>query len=464
MKNSTYALTRISFLITIGILFFSCKGKGESSDSESESSDAKLDEKELVTANPTFMSISDIHLDDAITEVDYGCDTGTALWKAAQSKFVSLIKEKNPGFIVYLGDLPVHHGDHCLDSIVPKASIPDKIHGDIGSVLSRLRTLADSTNVPLLYLPGNNDGYGGDYASFSYIQTKDTITPFTLDTIGTKDWPIIKGSRSASYFQEEGNATLGYYSAYPLGKDTTRTSNLKVLMLNTVILSERYSSQDHIDKYTAAQDQFDWMGTQLATAKTNKEKIIIGMHIPPGLDAYSGTDMFWRNNPADTLKNGHTYVNAFVTLVDTYKDEITGILTSHTHMDELKRVFNENNELIELCISTPGVTVNHSNNPGMKIFEYDATSYELTDYTTWYASREKDAFTFDKSLSYSFKSTYGGCPGAKNMLDCITGISTDTSKAGRHKIVDLMEVNYDVRHNVPANYKHSKGLDVFPDM
>ncbi|MDC8003210.1 metallophosphoesterase [Aureisphaera galaxeae] len=462
MKTHTYILTA-GLLLAMGLMYFACKEeiKSDTADDEPISEE---DIKRDTTTNPTFMTISDIHLDDAVPEVSYGCDTGTELWTAAQSKFISLVKKKNPGFILYLGDLPVHHGDSCLKKVVPSDSISDKIHGDIGQVLAGLRTIADSTNVPLLYLPGNNDGYGGDYASFSYIKANDTITPFTLDTLGTKDWPIIKGTKPDSYFQREGNATLGYYAAYPLGKDTTRTANLKVLMLNTVILSARYVSDDNINIYTAAQDQFDWMGKQLAKAKANKEKVILGMHIPPGLDGYSGTDMFWRNSPADTLKNGHTYVNEFVTLVDAHKDEITGILTSHTHMDELKRVFNKNNELIELCISTPGITVNHGNNPGMKVFEYDTNSYELLDYTTSYAQSDQGTFTFDNSQTYTFNSTYGGCSGAKTMLECISSISSDPTTAGRKAVVDLMEENYNVRHNVPATYNYPIGLDVLPNM
>ncbi|GAB5399148.1 MAG: hypothetical protein Aureis2KO_07330 [Aureisphaera sp.] len=449
----------------MGAILFACKGNGNSNDSDNDSFEDNEEEADIdISVNPTFMTISDIHLDDAVTDVIYGCDTGTALWNSAHAQIVSLIKSKKPNFILYLGDLPVHSNDKCLEKAVPSHSISSKIHDDIGLVLKGLRSISDTTDVPLLYLPGNNDGYSGDYASFAYIHKTDTITPFTLDTTGTKDWPIIRGTKSDSYFQRTGNKTLGYYSAYPMGKDTTRASNLRVLMLNTVILSSNYFSMDQIDKYDAAQDQFDWMGTQLAEAKTNNEKVIIGMHIPPGRDGYSKDAMFWRNHPADTLKNGNTYVGEFVSLVDHHKDQITGILTSHTHMDELKRVFNDKNELIELCISTPGISVNHHNNPGMKIFEYDSSGYELLNYTTWYADSAASGFTFSPGQHYSFNSTYGGCTGAKTMLDCISGISSDATPAGRKAIVDLMEENYNVRHDVPATYNYDSGLDVLPNM
>ncbi len=460
MKNRIQNLLILSLILVICASSFSCKEKNPSQP-EDENEEKLIDVD--TTATATFMTISDIHLDDAVPSVDYGCDTGTILWNSAQAKFTSLIKEKNPGFILYLGDLPVHSDDTCLGKKVPQDSIPSRIHGDIGSVLAGLRAISDSTNVPLLYLPGNNDGYGGDYASFSYIKAQDTITPFTLDTQGTKDWPIIKGTKQTSYFQREGNATLGYYSAYPLGKDSTRASNLKVIMLNTVILSKRYFSEDHINIYTAAQDQFDWMGGQLAKAKANNEKVIIAMHIPPGRDGYHGKK-FWRESTADTLSNGKTYVDQFVTFVDDYKEQVTGIMTSHTHMDELKRVFNKNNELIELCISTPGVTVNHGNNPGMKVFDYDTNTYELTNYTTSFASREAGAFAFKKDSLYTFNSTYGGCTGAKSMLECIGNISSDVTPAGRQAVVDLMQVNYNVRHEVPATYNDAIGLDVLPNM
>lgn len=462
MKKHTYLFT-IALFLAIILPYVACKENSKSGDSSSNNSEVEKDDL-VAKSNPKFMTISDIHLDQVIDSVDYGCDSGTLLWKKAQDRFVSLIHNQKPGFILYLGDLPVHENDNCLNAKVTSGSARmDSIHGDVGSVLERLRIISDSTNVPLLYLPGNNDGYKGDYASFAYVKQSDTITPFTLDTLGSQQWPIIKGTKKASYFEKEGNSTLGYYAAYPLGKDPKRTHNLKTIMLNTVILSANYYSEDNIDIYSAAQDQFDWMERQLKASKVNKEKVIIAMHIPPGRDGFT-RDLFWRQGTADTLHNGKSYINQFVDLVDGHKDQITGILTSHTHMDELKRVFNKNNELIALCISTPGITVNHGNNPGMKVFEYDTSNYELLNYTTSFASRENHAFRFTEDSLYTFRTTYKGCPGATSMLDCISNISTDTDYRGREAIVKLMEVNYNVRHDVPATYKHTTGLDVFPDM
>lgn len=417
------------------------------------------------SATGKFITISDIHLDDLATNVTYGCDAGTTIWNSAKRQLKTLIQQESPDFILFLGDLPVHSNDKCF---LDKSGNSTNIHTDIGSVLTDLRQIATNANIPLLYLPGNNDGYGGDYHSFSYDNGPQLITPFTLDSAGTERWPIV-GAQSDSFYRYDGDSILGFYSVYPMGD--TATKNLKIITLNTVILvncleskslshctNPKYKSDNGISQDSAARTQLRWFHNQLVDAHNRNDAVLIAMHIPPGTDAYEGTP-YWLQDT--NLLNGHSALYDFVSQVDTFKQDIVGILTSHTHMDELKRVFNGKNEFIELCISTPGITVNHGNNPGMKVFTYDPTDFELLDFTTWYASNAP-TFDFDSSRQYIFSKVYGGSSARQTMYNRIASISRIHSKPGRDSIIHLMEKDsiYDVKSPKNKRYKHHSALDV----
>jgi sphingomyelin phosphodiesterase acid-like 3 len=426
MKNLKRSV--LSLLFSTICIFSYCSSSGKPFNSTEIAAGLSVQQ----SGNAKFLTISDVHLNVMAKEVSYGCDTGMDLWTKAQAKFDSLIITEKPNFILYLGDLPVHEGQS-----LPCINADNYIHDGVGSVLEGLRVIAEKRKVPLLYLPGNNDGYGGDYHSFTdSINGTAAKIPFTQDPAGLKEWPIINTGKQASFI--DGNAQFGFFSAYPLGKAKKGQKALRTIMLNTVIFTtpgtwSTYVPDDDISQQDAGIIQVNWLKKELAAAAAADEAVIIAMHIPPGEGSWDGSPN-WNQAPLymDAQGNHSTFDAQFGQLVKKYQSNIVGILTSHTHTDGLKRVIDGDN-VIELTVSTPGVSVNHSNNPGMKIFEYHS-DFELMDFTTYYTTPESKYWGTKK---YKFSQNYG-CSNGDTMLSCIQKLTNNDPQGTQSNIVKLV--------------------------
>ncbi len=415
-----------------------------------------------------FLTISDIHLNSFAQQAPFfGCDTTEPMFEFAMDKFDSLIKAEDPDFILYLGDLPVHQSDSkCWGTLT---TIPQ----DIGVVLGALREKAQQNNVPLLYLPGNNDGIGGDYHSFTDDETGKLITPFTMDGVDSTLWPVINGNNpSNSDIIITQNKELGFYSAYPLGKSKSG-KNLRVLMLNTVIFCCQpdpsvwpyYGDDDNNPQPKALNTQMDWILSEMKAARASGDAVIIAMHIPPANNVYGGGPN-WTTAPLvyNSQYQKVTVNEVFTSMVNEYSDIITGLLYSHTHMDELKGYFDANNELIELAISTPGVSINHDNNPGMKVFAYNASNYELLDFTTYYAAPTRNAeqkyvWSDWGNAKYTFSGEMG-CQPNMTMLDCMNHLQNGKGTLNQQSIVNQLDDFYTVKSPKGGNLKNPEALDI----
>ena len=414
-----------------------------------------------------FLIVTDVHLQSDTVNVTYGSDAGTAIWNAALNKFSQILKSQQPEFVLYLGDLTRHSKDwwgSCPPSIRDSADI----HDGIEDVLEGLRTHAEQGGVPLLYLPGNNDGYMGDYSSFTYIDpSQDSITPFDLDPAGEPEWPVINPSTGKTATYIRGDRDLGFYSAYPIKGN----KKLRIIMLNTVIFSNSsipYCQFDGVDQQAAATDLLDFLVAELKDAQTKQEKVYLAMHIPPGYDSWSKKPN-WR--PSLTYSLGGqtaTVEETFQKLLVRHQKDIAGILTAHTHLDEMKRYF-QGNRVIEISIGAPGISVDHSNNPGMKLVEYRTKDYELMDFQTYYASPVGSSagisITDWSNNPYTFDSIYGPTNG-KPMLNRIQSMSHRTYRhtgmgfMNQTTIANKMRKYTMVKSGQSNGYKHDCALDV----
>ncbi len=388
------------------------------------------------TISPTFLAVSDVHLNKDVTSIHYNQDTGTNLWDKTLTQMEGIIKEDMPEFIIYLGDLPCHTPQCPVDH-----------HADnIRIVLTGLHTV--TTSIPLLYVPGNNDSLGGDYDSF----TSDNKTPFATDKNG--GWPMVhsKGSCSSTLKSQciiEQKEEFGYYSAYP-------TSNtFRVIVLNTIIFGNDYHSEDGVSQLDAATGQFSWFVNQLDSLAPG-EKLLIAMHIPPGKD-FRGNDLWLQSLEVTYKGNSLAVQDAFLDAVTDYKEVITGILTSHTHMDEIRQLKDSSNT-VEVAISIPGISPNHGNNPGMKLFSYDSSTYELMDFTTYYTT-----VPADKANSWQTYTSYDvfGCKQGDSLFICTQGKSVDDLASD---LLQGQNKNYYVvlSPNAPSINHVENGIEVCP--
>ncbi len=397
-----------------------------------------LGETPAATATTSsFLVVSDIHLGDEpadpctdsteICAVDKSkgyckcSDTGQCLWDSTQDQLRTVLNgSEKPGFVLYLGDLPEHN------------IRPSEMAVDMKAVLGGLRTIAQAAQVPVLYLPGNNDSLDGDYCPFKSASTgtsgdPNQGTPLSLDP--GQGWPLAGGNGPCDADLtnkpciKDGNPDWGYFSAYPLAG-----SNLRVVALNTAAVSTNtmcdatWQSRG-IDRAQVAADQFDWFEGQMEEASCTgqpasceKDRVLVAMHVPPGIDGYSG-DASWRPLTA----GGTATRDRFLGIMKEHPEVVMGTLTAHSHMEEIRRLHSDcGAPAFDVALSLPGITPPHGNNPAFKVFHYDAGNV-LTDFNVHYRPLDSCS-TWLPWASYSFKDVTG-CTGT-SIFDCVTALGT----------------------------------------
>lgn len=294
---------------------------------------------------PSFLTISDIHYGRNNVSRD-GEDTGPSFLKITMKKFKKLSNQVD--FILCLGDLPTH----SLFNFSKKKEFEKTVFDNLYQNNQGLK--------PIFYIAGNNDSLLGNYQPFS----ANGVSPLTA----AKDWQgacahckhlIIDGSHM---YQD------GYYSSYVIPGN----KNIILIALNAtqwthipLLFKNPHYEQD-------AETQLSWLDLQLQ--KHHAKQLLIAMHEPPG-HSYNG-EPIWHKQ----------YLERFIHFLNKNKKrygEIT-LLTSHSHMDEIRKVRLENGEHI-YAYSTPSISRLHHNYPGMKVFDLDK-QVKIKNFTTYYTS------------------------------------------------------------------------------
>ena len=409
----------------------------------------------------TFIHLSDVHLNTQATNITYHEDTGTELWQSTLDKLADVLKQDDkPEFIVYTGDIPAHY--NCTH---PHCYLPDSERGphnkNIATVLDDLRSLSQAHDTPLFYAPGNNDGLAGDYWSFT-DSGHQPATPTELSPDPQNPYPALdtdaqcSANSSGACMEANPHPEFGYYAVRPV-------PGLRIVALNSIILGHKYYSADGTTQLEAGNNQMKWLAGQLAAAKAaaTQQKVWIIMHIPPGLDAYavnssscpahpSPSEAMWAHLPRpDVGAQPQYWQDRFIQMLDAFDDTITGLFYGHTHMDELRRIYDAgNSEVTHVAFSAPGITPNHDNNPGFKVFSFDSTNMAPLSFITHYRTpSDADWMQYSSTDAYS-------CAQGSTLFDCIAG----------KDIADLQnEMNsiFMVKHGQPG-YNTLCGIDVRP--
>lgn len=349
--------------------------------------------------------LADLHYNNQANISDYGQDTGRELLSASLSKAQQLIETQSPAFVVILGDLPSH-----------TFFLNDRKQ-NLKATLAALHQTFDNTHLPVYLVPGNNDAPTGNYHSYS-----DRDGHSMLDL--SPGWPALHSQHTCSEVDEHtpclseqtGVKRFGYYAAYPLGT----AQHLQLVVLNSVMFAARYyESDDGVTQAVAAAQQLDWLAAVLAQAHTHHDAVIIALHIPPGLDAYNERPMWSTMTVA-----GEPLLNRFLALLDRYRDHVRVVLSGHTHMEEVRRLYNRDGRLITVDVSTASISPIHDNNPSMKILTLDS-SYQVTQatsYYTWPNAPTWQTETFDANEQYH-------C-GTRSLSTCWRELSDEELLAG----------------------------------
>jgi sphingomyelin phosphodiesterase acid-like 3 len=458
--------TNFLYVLLFSTLFLACKGKLDSpTETETERSTSATPQVEVVANTAKFLALSDVHIDGDRSSTNFGEVSGTQLWARTKAKIESVVSEDQPKFMVYLGDLPAY-----IDST--RAT-------NAHLMLENLRNL--DIEIPILYLPGNNDALGGDYHSFTNGAGNSVVTE---DPSKTDSWPVLhKGSTVSSVTNIDFRKEYGYYSADIL----TGGKTLKVIALNTVIFSNdmtknpatgklhpTYDSKQNnqhqyvmgdngVSQQEATQKQMTWFENKLDSLGTD-DRVMIMMHIPIGEGEYAGTPMW---NPAltflDAAGKSHKLHNGFIDLLAAHQPKIIGLLNGHTHLDGLRRIYktpksDKASDMITFSVTTPGIAVNHHNNPGFKLFTYNTDTFDLLDFETHFASptgkSAKGDFQFLKDSSYTFKQAYK--VSATNET-----IFTSLSNQADSEIVQHMNTILGAKSNQGVKLKYTEAVNVY---
>ena len=351
----------------------------------------------VVSGNPGFLFISDIHLDLSSDSTKDGDDTGTLLWKIFLTKVDSLLSGNNaPRFAIYTGDLPAH--DTTKGPLPPDKK--KKHDRDIAAALTGLRDLVTKHHTPFFYVPGNNDALTGNYFSFA---DENNNTVFSLIDESANPYPALNINRDgniAPCMVSNTHPAMGYYSARP-------ADSLRIIALNTVIFTKGFQTADGTTQLKDGNDQLDWLEAELKDAAIKGDKVYIAMHVPPGIDAYrfykKKKNYYMWDDSFEDIQG--PWLNRFLNDVDKNRNIIAGILFGHTHMDEIRRLYDSTGKNITaVAVSAPAISANHNNNPGFKIVQYDRQSKDLLDFTTYYTN---PAAAVWGNASYSFNDIFG---------------------------------------------------------
>ena len=305
-------------------------------------------------------------------------------------------------FATVSGDLIAHAFPCKYGALFPHAAPGDYrvfVQTTIAFVISELR--GSLPGVPVYTALGNNDSDCGDYQL-------DGHSDFLSDTGKevTKDFPALERPGAQESF-----AAGGYYSISlpaPVG-------NARLLVLDDLFMSKRYSTCAGKDDSTVADAQLAWLEQQLSAARSSKEKVWVMGHIPPGVDVHATVtkmrDVCGGKKP-DMFLSSEKMADELAP----FGDVVELAIFAHTHMDEmhmLKVKDGGDSAKPGKSIASSGVVVKmvpsispiDGNAPSFTVARIDPASAALVDYRVFTASNNSRVATVWQE-EYDYAKTY----------------------------------------------------------
>ncbi|MBV9490384.1 MAG: metallophosphoesterase [Verrucomicrobia bacterium] len=240
--------------------------------------------------------------------------------------------------------------------------------------------------VPVYFALGNDDSGCGDYR----------LTPDSAFLA------VLADSIRVLARHPDATATFRTAGFYALSHPTV--PNQEILILNSVLWSPMFSSCEP-ERTDAGNAELEWLREKLSQAKRLGHKVILVMHIPPGIDAYrsfhyhdghrSSVVPFWRE----------AYANSFITLMKDYGDVVEVALAGHTHMDDF-RIVGTGSTAVAVRI-TPAVSPVFGNNPAFSALEYSVSTGTMSDIDTYWLNLSNGGAHPQWALEYRFSTAYG---------------------------------------------------------
>lgn len=322
-------------------------------------------------------------------KTNYHQDTDYLLLKSTLTELKILSQQQKPTFILVLGDFLAHKFPEQYKKYSGDESIAGYqtfVKKTFQYLTNKLNQAVPTTNIyPIL---GNNDSYSKNYD----VDPKGPFLQDSADVFAT----LIKNKNNQQKFCHE-FPNGGYYAV-------TLAKNQRLIVLNTVLFSAMHSTRA---MQKAANEQLIWLEVQLAIAKQKKQNVLLALHIPPGIDIYLDIKMrfdiiryFWHPLFWQT-----TYNEKFLFLLQRYSTNIVGILPAHIHNDAFQLIANKDLKTFIPVSFVPSISPIYGNNPGLKVFSYNAQTLQLINfYTYFYPFNEKRSA--DWQQEYNFNAVY----------------------------------------------------------
>ncbi|KAF4325502.1 hypothetical protein G195_000874, partial [Phytophthora kernoviae 00238/432] len=151
-------------------------------------------------------------------------------------------------------------------------------------------------------------------------------------------------------------------------------------------------------------DQFAWLNeTLLGLRNSGKFAYVVG-HIPPIIDSYSGAQM-WEAS----------YIAVYKSIVSEYADIIKAQFFAHVHSIEFRvplpaeqhaQEETEGADLVPLFISA-AISPIFNNNPAFMVWDFDATTYEVLDFTVYGTNISSDSQELNWRPLFKASTEYG---------------------------------------------------------
>jgi sphingomyelin phosphodiesterase acid-like 3 len=305
-------------------------------------------------------------------------------------------------FITVSGDLMAHAFSCKYDALFPHASPGDYRNFTEKTLAYVMRELDGLSPGILVYAAlGNNDSDCGDYQLDAHSEFLAAVSEEF-----TKGFPASERQSALESF-----AAGGYYSISlpaPVG-------NARLLVLNDLFMSSKYSTCAGKDDTTAADAQLAWLERQLTEARSNKQKVWVMGHIPPGVDVHATVtkmrDVCGGQKPVMFLSSEKLADE----LVD-FSDVVELGIFAHTHMDEvriLKAVDGGEGTKQGKSVAVSGVVVKmvpsispiDGNAPSFTVARIDPALAMLVDYRVFTASNQTGVDTVWQE-EYDYEQTY----------------------------------------------------------
>ncbi|KAJ0400316.1 hypothetical protein P43SY_002064 [Pythium insidiosum] len=307
-----------------------------------------------------ILHFSDVHLnisstfDDSQSQafpIRYGQDAPLALLESALTYAQSVLP--NPDFVLYTGD-HVAHGDFT-DEYIARA-VETNVR-----VIEKYFPPNTTDMMETTAIIGNADG-NPDY--HMEVTDPDREVNPSIKLI-SKVWDDSLSPSNFAALNRRGYLRLPF------------DDKLVVLTLNTVPYSP-----SHVPNTSAMEDPFDqfaWLNATLADLRAQAKFAFIAGHIAPFVDSYGGNPQ-WHVH----------YIEKYRGIVSHYSDVIKAQVFGHVHSIEFRIPVDTTGQSSEdaMAMQSPvlvsgSISPLFGNNPSFMVWDMDADTYEVLDYTVY---------------------------------------------------------------------------------